>query len=117
MTKTGPTDAAPGAATVDRLVDAAENAQAAFLAPSHLAIGAAPPPALLCALDRAAQVVADLDARRLSLRFEAGADSRVQAQVIDADGNVLRRLPVGQALELLNGRGSWRERGLGAGSQ
>ena len=55
-------------------------------------------PALLHALDRAAEVAAELEARRLSVHFATGEDSRVRAQVVDADGNVLRELPVGEAL-------------------
>ena len=64
------------------------------------------PPPLLHALDRAAEVAAELEARRLSVHFATGEDSRVRAQVIDADGNVVRELPVSEALRLLSGPGS-----------
>ena len=110
-----PTHAALGAITVERRDDASENSQAAFLTPAHAGLAATPPPALLCALDRAAKVAADLEARRLSVRFETGADNRMQAHVVDADGNVLRRLPVAQALELLNAGGPSPADDLGAG--
>ena len=63
------------------------------------------PPALLHALDRAAEVAAELEARRLTVHFAPGEDSRVRAQVVDADGNVIRELPVGEALRLLSGQG------------
>jgi hypothetical protein len=91
------------ATTVERRADAAENTRAASYAPGHTGLAATPPPALLLALDRAAKAVADLEARRLSVRFVTGPDARMGAQVVDADGNVLRRLPVAQALELLSG--------------
>lgn len=97
----------PGTITVERRADAAENARAAFLAPVGAGLSPTPPPALLCALDHAAKVVADLEARGLSVRFATGADNRMGAQIIDAEGNVLRRLAVAQALELFgNGPGS-----------
>jgi hypothetical protein len=99
-----PTGDSTGAVTLERGAEAAENSRAAFLRPSEAGLAPAPPPGLLRALDRAAKVAAELDARRLSVRFETDADSRVRAQVIDADGNVVRQLPVGEALELLSGR-------------
>jgi hypothetical protein len=92
--------------TLERGPEAAENTRAAFLPATSSGLAPAPPPGLLRALDRAAKVAAELDARRLSVRFATGADSRVQAQIIDAEGNVLRQLPVAQALELLSGRGA-----------
>jgi hypothetical protein len=91
--------------TVERREDAAENSRAAYLAPAAAGLAATPPPALLCALDRAAKVAAELEARRLSVRFATGTDNRMQAHVVDAEGHVLRRLPVAKALELLNGGG------------
>jgi hypothetical protein len=100
------TDASPATITVARQADAAENSEAAFLAPVHPGLAQTPPPALLLALDRAAKFAAELELRRLSVRFEAGADNRMQAQVVDPEGNVIRRLPVAQALELLNGGGA-----------
>jgi hypothetical protein len=91
-----PRHASPGAMAD---ADAEENALAAIPAPLL-------PPALLHALDRAAEVAAELEARRLSVHFATGEDSRVRAQVVDADGNVIRELPVGEALRLLSGPGS-----------
>lgn len=90
-----PRHASPGAMAD---ADAEENALAAIPAPLL--------PALLHALDRAAEVAAELEARRLSVHFATGEDSRVRAQVVDADGNVVRELPVGEALRLLSGPGS-----------
>jgi hypothetical protein len=110
------TGAGPGAITLERRADAAENLRAAFLPPSRPDLASAPPAGLLLALDRAAKVAADLDARSLSVRFETGADSRVRAQVIDAAGNVVRQLAVGQALELLAGHGLSRVDELGSES-
>lgn len=110
----GRTHASTGVVAVERQADAAENSQAAGLAAVHPGLAPTPPPALLCALDRAARVAADLEARRLSVRFETGADDRMQAHVIDAEGNVLRRLPVAQALELLNSGGPTPADGLSA---
>jgi hypothetical protein len=91
------------ATTVERREDAAENSGAAFYAPADAGLAETPPAALLLALDRAAKVVAELETRRLSVRFVTGPDDRMGAQVVDVDGNVLRRLPVAQALELLSG--------------
>jgi hypothetical protein len=110
------TGASTGAVTLERQAEAAENSRAAFLRPSGAGLAPAPPPGLLRALDRAAKVAAELDARRLSVRFETGADSRVQAHVIDLDGNVVRQLPVGEALELLSGRGPLPAGQLGSAS-
>lgn len=90
-----PPNASP-AAIAD--ADADENALAAIPVPLL-------PPTLLHALDRAAEVAAELEARRLSVHFATGEDSRVRAQVVDADGNVIRELPVGEALRLLSGEG------------
>jgi hypothetical protein len=109
-----PTPASSNVVPLRPHVNAAENSHAASLS-SDLAVETAPPPDLLLALDRAAKVAAELAARRLSVRFEtgpsdtrgechlAGAHAAVRAHVIDADGNVVRQLPVAEALELLSG--------------
>jgi hypothetical protein len=102
--------------TLERGAEAAENSRAAFLQPADAGFAGSPPPGVLLALDRAAKVAADLEAHRLSVRFETGAGNRVQAHVIDLDGNVVRQLPVGEALELLSGRGPLPAGQLGSAS-
>lgn len=110
------TELSTGAITLERQADAAENARAAFLRPSR-GVPPALPAALLSALDQAAEVAADLEARRLSVHFAEGADSRVRAQVIDADGNVIRQLPIGEALRLLSGHWPASAESLGSESR
>ncbi|HET6171002.1 MAG TPA: hypothetical protein VFD90_00250 [Gaiellales bacterium] len=112
-----PTPASANVVPLRPRVDAAENAKAAASLPSDLDLGAEPPADLLLALDRAARVAADLDARRLGVRFETGVDSKLRAQVIDADGKVVRLLPVGEALELLSGLGPTAADELGSESR
>jgi hypothetical protein len=95
------TELSTGAITLERRADAAENARAAFLRPTRT-VPPALPAALLSALDEAAAVAAELEARRLSVHFSEGPDSRVRAQIMDAEGNVIRLLPIGEALRLLS---------------
>jgi hypothetical protein len=65
---------------------------------------ASPPPDALAALDRAARVAAGLKARGLGVHFDV-QDEGVQAQVVDANGSVVREIPVANALDLLSGDG------------
>lgn len=67
-------------------------------------IPATPPPEALQALDRAAKLANELRARRLDVQFDAGSDP-VRVKIVDAGGNVVREIPVADALDLLSGDG------------
>jgi hypothetical protein len=65
-------------------------------------IPARPPREVLEAMNTAARVLRELEARRVSLQYDVDAPSgEVRVQVVDSAGNVLRRLSPMQALDLL----------------
>jgi hypothetical protein len=67
-----------------------------------------PPAEVLESLDHAQGVIADLRKRQLSLEFSMDeVANRIRVTVKDAEGHVVREVPVGHALETLSGdRGS-----------
>jgi hypothetical protein len=63
-----------------------------------------PPTEVLEALDQAQRVIAEFEAKSLSLHFSVDeATDRIRVQVKDASGNVVREIPARQALEMLSG--------------
>jgi hypothetical protein len=65
---------------------------------------ATPPAEVLNALDSAQRVLADLHSRKLDLRYDVDPETkRVRAQIVCADGNAVREIPVQHALDLLSG--------------
>jgi flagellar protein FlaG len=67
-------------------------------------IPANPPQDLLDDLDTAARVLDDLDEKNVDLKLAVDDKTgRVHVELRDADGQVLRRVPASQALDLLAG--------------
>jgi flagellar protein FlaG len=64
---------------------------------------ASPPPAVLEQMQEAARVVDDLRAQKRELHFEVTGNGRVAVQVRDLDGNVIRTIPAGKALDVAAG--------------
>ncbi len=61
-----------------------------------------PPEDLLAELDRAAAVVHELAARRISLKFDIDdANGRVHVKVTDGAGNLIREIGAGHMLDVL----------------
>ncbi|MDX6553862.1 MAG: hypothetical protein QOD86_57 [Miltoncostaeaceae bacterium] len=66
-----------------------------------------PPPEVMGALDRAAEVLGDLDRRGISLRLTVDeATNRVRIQVHDGSGAPMRELSAVRALDALVGAGA-----------
>ena len=66
-----------------------------------------PPPEVLGALDRAAQVLGDLERRGISLRLAVDdSTSRVRIQVLDGSGAPAREISTARALDALAGAGA-----------
>jgi hypothetical protein len=74
-----------------------------FTLPADTGIPQMPPPEVLQALGRVQRVANELQARGLDVRFDRTGDRDVTVQVVDADGGLLREIPVVQALDLLSG--------------
>lgn len=72
-------------------------------------IPASPPADLLTELDRAASVIDDLAARQVTVHFDVDEKSgKVQVQVLDGQGNLVREIPATRVLDVLasgNARG------------
>jgi hypothetical protein len=67
-------------------------------------IPANPPQEVLDDLDTAGRVLGDLDDKNVSLKLALDDQTgRVHVELHDADGQVLRRVPASQALDLLAG--------------
>ncbi len=67
-------------------------------------IPANPPQDVLDDLDTAARVLGDLDEKNVDLHLAVDdTTGRVHVELRDEDGQVLRRVPAGQALDLLAG--------------
>ena len=65
-----------------------------------------PPPEVLDAVDAAGRAYRELHANGRELRFAVdgdGADGRVHVEVHDLDGNVLRQIPLSEALDVATG--------------
>ena len=106
MTMIEPTSATP-AAGFGPVEPSAPVRRRQEVAPAALTledIPAAPPQEVLDDLDTAARVLHELAARQIELHFSVDErTSRVHVEVRDANGNVLRRIPSTQALDLLAG--------------
>src|SRR3954454_15288440 len=74
-----------------------------FHMPAADGIPPSPPPEVLQALDSGQRVARGLRARGLDVRFDRTGDRDVTAQVVDANGNVVRITPVVEALDVLAG--------------
>jgi hypothetical protein len=96
---------APTTARADRIAGelfARELAAAAQAPPA-----AGPPPEVMGALDRAAEVLGDLDRRGISLRLAVDeSTNRVRIQVHDGSGAPARELSAVRALDALVGAGA-----------
>jgi hypothetical protein len=96
---------APATRRVDRAATglfAQELASAAQTSPAG-----GPPPEVMGALDRAAQVLGDLDRRGISLRLAIDeSTNRVRIQVHDGSGAPARELSAVRALDALVGAGA-----------
>lgn len=68
-------------------------------------IPASPPPEVLEAVDAAGRVARELHAQGRELRFTPpdGSVGRVQVEVRDLDGNVLRTIPPSELLDVATG--------------
>jgi hypothetical protein len=70
-----------------------------------IALPPTPPAEVLDAIDTAARVLEELASKRLSLHFEYDdEDNRVQVQVTNADGKVVRTVPPTELLEIAVGQ-------------
>jgi len=77
--------------------------EAVVAPPADNGVPATPPPEVLEHLSRAAEVLRDLEARRIDLHFEVGDDKQVHVQVRDAEGTVIREIPPTQAIDYMTG--------------
>jgi uncharacterized FlaG/YvyC family protein len=74
------------------------------LVPNDMSIPATPPNEVLQALGRVQRVAKELRDQGLDVRFRVDDDSqKAKVQVVDSGGNVVRDIPVVQALDLLSG--------------
>jgi hypothetical protein len=65
---------------------------------------ASPPPEALAELDKAARVLDELATKQVNLHFEVDdAKGKIQVQVRDGSGNVLREIPSTKLLDVLAG--------------
>ena len=104
MSGLGPIDRALAAqvGTVRR-AQAGATQKAAFSLPIDTGIPASPPPEVLQALDRVQRVAHELHARGLGVNFDVDETQRARVRVVDAQGGVVREIPVARALDLLSG--------------
>lgn len=65
-------------------------------------VPASPPPEVLEAMDAAARAARELHAQGRELRFATGEDG-LRIELCDLDGNVLRTIPPGEALDIASG--------------
>jgi flagellar protein FlaG len=66
-------------------------------------IPASPPATVLEDMHAAARVAEELRAQKRELHFETTPNGRVVVQVRDLDGNVIRTIPPGRALDIASG--------------
>jgi hypothetical protein len=64
---------------------------------------ASPPPSVLEEMHAAARVAAELRAQSRELHFEPKGNGRVQIEVRDLEGNVIRTIAPAKALEIASG--------------
>jgi hypothetical protein len=65
---------------------------------------ATPPPEVLASLDKAARVLEELAARQVNLHFAVDEKTRrVEVEVRDGNGKLVRTIPQGRALDVLGG--------------
>lgn len=64
---------------------------------------AEPPADVLAEVDAAMERLEALRDRRLTLRFEVSEGQRVRIEVVDDEGNVVRRVPAIEAIEIITG--------------
>jgi hypothetical protein len=104
MNGLGPIDRALAAqvGTVRR-AQAGAPEKAAFTLPTDTGVPATPPAEVLQALDRVQRVANELQARGLGVSFDVDETSRARVRVVDANGDVVREIPVVRALDLLSG--------------
>jgi len=92
----GPKGVEPSART--RRLDAVAAAPGGRISP----VASSPPAEVLEALDRAARVLEELAARDVRMSFQVDEDSgRIEVEISDGSGQVIRRVPSSEALELL----------------
>ena len=65
---------------------------------------ASPPPDAMAEVERAAKRYEELHAMGRELRFSAGAHGRISVEVRNLDGEVLRRIPTVEAVEIARGK-------------
>jgi hypothetical protein len=99
----GPNDGPRRAQQAPAARKAAPAAARFSLAPSDTGIPATPPPEVLQALDRVQRVARELRSQGLDVRFGIDETQGAKVQIVDAEGNVVRDVPVVQALDLLSG--------------
>lgn len=76
-----------------------------FAAELGLASNAAPPPEVQAEVQAAARCANRLHEMGRQLRFEPDPEGgRVRVQVCDLDGNVIRTIPLNEALEIARGK-------------
>ena len=66
-------------------------------------IPASPPPEVLEAMDAAARAARELHDQGRELRFGNGPDGRLQIELRDLEGNVLRTIPPSELLDVATG--------------
>ena len=98
----GPLDGA-GAASQAAGARRAQASKPAFSLPVDNGIPPTPPPEVLQALDRVQRVAGELQSRGLHVSFDVDETERARVQVVDANGGVVRQIPVARALDLLGG--------------
>jgi hypothetical protein len=103
----GQVNGAHGAPATRRVDRAATGLFAQELAAAQTPPADGPPPEVMGALDRAAQVLGDLDRRGISLRLAIDeSTNRVRIQVHDGSGAPARELSAVRALDALIGAGA-----------
>ncbi|MFL5963060.1 MAG: hypothetical protein ACJ757_09245 [Gaiellaceae bacterium] len=104
-------DRIPSAATAplpspERAVSpAGEPTPATFAGELDTAIPSAPPAEVLQELDKAGHALRELADKHIEVRFHIDESQRVHVTMLDASGNVIRRIPARGLLDALAGRG------------
>ena len=92
------TNAHGGSAAPNRFTPVRRNAQTPQT-------GEQPPAAVQAEYQAAAKVIESLASQHVNLHFEVDEANRVQVQVMDADGRVIREIPARSMLDMLSGGG------------
>jgi hypothetical protein len=92
-------------ATERALSGATRPATAAFAGELDAAIPSTPPPEVLRDLDKAGRVLHELADKHVEVRFHIDESQRVHVTMVDAGGNVIRRIPATGLLDAIAGRG------------